>query len=89
VNQIERGRKRGEMLVGDIVIWRDEKFGLHRFWEVEAVVLDSEKEEGLIRLRSLNYKPGHDEFGNAYATTLVPEALLRNAEIFMKSNHSK
>lgn len=66
----------------DIIIWHDEKFGHHRVWEIEAICLGGEGQEGLVRLRSLTEKPGFDENGIKHKTTLVPEPLLRDMPVY-------
>jgi hypothetical protein len=73
--------------VGDIVMWRDKKFGHNRAWEVESILLGAEGVEGLIRLRPMFYKGGSDENGNRQETVLVPECLLRDLEWFAKRVH--
>jgi hypothetical protein len=68
------------MTPGNVLIYRDVKFGHHRYWEVLGVFLGGENEESLIELRSLGEKPG---FGDEItrATTFVPECLTRQLEI--------
>jgi hypothetical protein len=73
--------------VGDILLWRDKKFGHNRAWEVESILLGAEGVEGLIRLRPMFYKGGSDEDGNRQETVLVPECLLRDCEWFAKRTH--
>ncbi len=64
------------LCVGDLIFWRDEKFGKHRFWEVQGVYLGGEEQESLIELKNLLEKPGvPGRTGNA-TTTFVPEPLL-------------
>lgn len=75
------------MTVGDIILWRDKKFGANRAWEVEAVLLGAEGVEGLVRLRPMFWKPGMDENGQRQETVLVPECLLRDLEHFCKIDH--
>lgn len=70
------------MKPGDIVMWRDEQFGHHRFWEIQAICLGAEKQEGLVRLVSLTENAGRDEHGEKHLTTVVPEVLLRNVTIY-------
>lgn len=65
----------------DIVMYRDTKYGHHRFWEIVSVCLGSVGEEGLIELRSFNYAPGTDTEGRRHVTTWVPEPLLRGLPI--------
>jgi hypothetical protein len=67
------------MTVGNVLVYRDEKFGVHRYWEIVGVYLGSLVEESLIELRSISEKPGHD--GEILRpTTFVPECLTRNLE---------
>lgn len=70
------------MKPGDIVMWRDEKFGVHRFWQIEGVHLGGEGQEGLIEIRNLMEKPGVSGPSGQHPTTFVPEPLLRNALIY-------
>ncbi|SDQ98630.1 hypothetical protein SAMN05519103_00313 [Rhizobiales bacterium GAS113] len=65
------------MKPGDIVFWRDDKFGHHRFWEILGVFLGAEGQEGVIELKSLNYRPAHSHVARVHETTFVPEPLLR------------
>lgn len=70
------------MKPGDIVLWRDDKFGKHRFWEIQGVYLGCEGQEGLVELRNLTETPGvPGRTGNA-VTTFVPEPLLRDLTIY-------
>lgn len=71
--------------VGDLLIWRDRKFGHNRVWEVEAVLLGGEGVDGLIRLRPMfDALMAADEDGKRHETVLVPECLLRGLEWFAK-----
>lgn len=67
---------------GDLVFYRDGRFGIHRVWEVSANCLGGDGQEGLVGLRSLVERPGQDEDGNRHDTAWVPECLLRDAEVF-------
>lgn len=70
------------MKPGDLIFWRDDKFGKHRFWQVEGVYLGCDGQEGLVELRNLFEKPGvPGRAGNA-ATTFVPEPLVRNMPLY-------
>ena len=69
------------MNVGDVVYYRDEKCGCHRFYEVLSICLGGTGQEGLIELQCLNETPGHDVNGKLIETTWVPEPLLRNARV--------
>lgn len=73
----EQARETGGMWPGDIVFWRDEKFGVNRFWEIESVLLGAAGQESLIRIRSLNFRAGENEDGHMQETLLVPEPLIR------------
>jgi len=68
------------MNVGNVLIYRDEKFGVHRYWEVVGIYLGSVNEESIIELRSISEKPGHDG-ETLRATTFVPECLTRQLEV--------
>ena len=68
------------MEVGNVLIFRDEKFGHHRYWQVLGVFLGGENEESLIEMRSLGEKPGFAE-ESTRPTTFVPECLTRNLEV--------
>ena len=65
------------MKPGNVLIFKDEKFGHHRYWEVVGIYLGSVNEESLIELRSIGSKPGHDG-DTLRSTTFVPECLTRN-----------
>ena len=65
------------MKPGDIICWTDKKYGRHRFWRVESVILGTENSESLVRIASLSERPGCDEDGARQQTLLVPEVLLR------------
>lgn len=69
------------MNTGDLIVWRDEKFGHHRFWRVEGIYLGAEGQESLIELRSMTERPGASGAGR-HETTCVPEPLLRNATVY-------
>jgi|GEM_PF-5943271 len=73
------------MRTGDIIFYRDERFGHHRFWEVLSICLGGTGQEGLIELQCLNYEPGEDTDGKKHNTTWVPEPLLRNASVYRKN----
>lgn len=80
------------MQVGDFLLWRDEKFGHHRAWKVEAVLLGTEDTEGLVELRPMFKAPGMDADGKRCETVLVPEVLTRNlcrfgGEGFSEASH--
>lgn len=70
------------MQVGDFLLWRDEQFGHHRAWKVEAVLLGTEHTEGLIELRPMFKGPGLDTDGTRRETVLVPEVLTRGLARF-------
>lgn len=72
------------MTPGDIIFWRDEKLGHHRFWEIKGVFLGAVGQESLIELRSLTEKAG-DTYGGLHETTFVPEPLLRNAALYTRA----
>lgn len=74
------------MLVGDIYMYRDDKYGRHLFWEVEAVMIGDAGQESLVRLRTLNCTPGRDEHGEIQETSLVPEPFLRGARRYARSD---
>lgn len=65
------------MKVGDLVFWEDAKFGIHRFWKIESVLLGAVKQESLVRIVSLSHSAGTDEYGDAQTSVLVPEVLIR------------
>lgn len=68
------------MEVGNVLIWRDERFGNHRYYEVVGIFLGGQNEESLIEIRSLGAKPGWaDEM--IRPTTFVPEFLVRTLEV--------
>lgn len=69
------------MKPGDMIVWRDKKFGVNRAWQVEAFLLGALEHESLVRLRPMFEKPGMDEDGNRQETVLVPEVLLRGLEV--------
>lgn len=69
------------MKPGDIVMYRDERFGRHRFWEIEGIYLGGEGQEGLVELRGLNYTPGVSP-SRTHTTTFVPEPMLRALAIY-------
>lgn len=74
-----------EYTVGDMIIWRDAKFGHNRAWEVESVLLGGEGVDGLVRLRPVfDGVLAADEHGQRHETVLVPECLLRGCEWFAK-----
>lgn len=68
--------------VGDILLWRDEKFGRHRAWRVVSVLLGAENQESLIEMESMFERPGFDTDGKRIVTVLVPEVLTRHLTIF-------
>lgn len=70
------------MQPGDIVMWRDEQFGHHRFWEIQGIFLGAEGQEGVIELKSLTEKPAHSYKTQEHPTTFVPEPLLRGVLIY-------
>jgi hypothetical protein len=70
------------MSPGDIVFYRDESFGVHRFWQIKSVCLGGLGQEGLIELHSLTEKPGTDVDGKRHATTWVPEPFIRLMQVY-------
>jgi len=66
------------MKVNDIVLWEDRKFGIHRFWRIESVLLGGVKQESLVRIVSMSHSAGSDEYGNLQTSVLVPEVLIRD-----------
>lgn len=69
------------MKPGDIVKWHDEKFGKHRFWQIEGVFLGAEGQESVVELRNLQERPGTSD-AITHETTIVPEPLLRDCMIY-------
>lgn len=65
------------MAPGDIVVWKDAKFGHHRIWTIESFLYGSTKQESLVRLTSLSHSAGNDENGQEQSSVLVPEVLIR------------
>lgn len=74
------------MQTHDIVFFKDEKCGRHRFWEILGIYLGAEGQESLVQLRSLSERPGKDGRGTEWDTTTVPECLLRNVAIYTPDN---
>lgn len=70
------------MKPGDIVFWRDDKFGHHRFWEIQGVYLGCQGQESLVELKNLTERPGVPGLTGKATTTFVPEPLLRNVTIY-------
>lgn len=70
------------MNVGDILLWRDEKYGQHRAWRVVSVLLGATNTESLIEMESMFERPGMDTDGKRMTTVLVPEVLTRSLTIF-------
>ena len=77
------------MNVSDIVMFYDDQFGKHRFWEIQAICLGAEGQEGVIELRSLSESPGRGADGTIHDTTFVPEPLLRSATIYTPAIRKK
>lgn len=71
-----------DMHVGDILLWRDEKFGRHRAWRVVSILIGAENTESLIEMESMFERPGADADGKRMVTVLVPEVLTRGLTIF-------
>lgn len=72
------------MKPGDIVLWRDDKYGHHRFWEIQGVFHGGLGQESVIELKSLTERPANSGLTQEHPTTFVPEPLLRKAEIFTR-----
>ena len=70
------------MSPGDIVMWQDQQFGKHRFWQIEGVYLGCEGQESLVELRSLTERPGVPGRTGGNGTSFVPEPLIRNLTIY-------
>ncbi len=70
------------MTVGDILLWKDEKFGRHRAWRVLSVILGAEQHEGLIELEPMFERPGNNAYGKPQPTVLVPEVFTRGLTVF-------
>lgn len=66
------------MKPGDLVFWKDEKTGNHRFWEILGVYLGCVGQEGLVELKNLCEKPGVPWRTGGAETTFVPEPLIRD-----------
>lgn len=62
---------------GDIIFWRDEKFGHNRFWEIQGIHLGGEGCESLVEIKSLTEQPG-SAHGARIGRTYVPEPMIRN-----------
>ena len=77
-----------EYTVGDVLIWRDAKFGHNRIWEVEAILLGGEGVDGVVRLKPMFMPFAADEHGQRAESLLVPECLLRDLEWFAKRSHA-
>lgn len=73
------------MTPGDIIFYRDKKFGHHRFYQIEGVHLGGEKQVSYIALRPLNENPALDECGDVMEVMNVPEPLLREAELYCRA----
>jgi hypothetical protein len=68
---------------GDIVFWRDDRFGKHRFWEIQGIYLGAEGQESIVELKNLLEKPGRvSGHTTAFTHTFVPEPLLRHLAIY-------
>lgn len=67
------------MTVGNVLVYRDEKFGVHRYWEIVGVFLGGLDTESLIELRSISERHGHDG-ETPRPTTFVPECLTWHLE---------
>ena len=70
------------MKPGDIVFYRDTKFGKHRFWEIEGIYLGASGQEGLIGLRSLDRSPGVVGTLGELSVVYVPEPMVRNLPVY-------
>lgn len=72
------------MKPGDLIMYRDEKFGRHRFFEVEGVYLGAVGVTGLVGLRPLSEEPGSVGVGEGkpHAVMYVPEVLLRGQTVY-------
>jgi hypothetical protein len=70
------------MKPGDIVMFRDDRFGRHRFWQIRSCCHGALGQEGLIELQNLLEEPGEDTEDRKHVTTWVPEPMLRRLEIF-------
>jgi len=75
------------MKPSDLIFWHDDKFGKHRFYEVQGVFIGADGQESLIELRSLTERPGVAYGKNMPDTTFVPEPLLRACDVY-SLNHS-
>lgn len=74
------------MRPGDIVVWRDRRFGRNRVWEIQGCFHGALGQESVIELKSLTERPAHSYETQEHPTTFVPEPLLRGAEIFTRAN---
>ncbi len=73
------------MKPGDLLMYRDDKFCHHRFYEVRGVFLGGVGQESLVELASLTETPGTaDASGRPVKTSLVPEPLLRGRTVYSK-----
>jgi hypothetical protein len=70
------------MNTGQMIMFRDDKFGYHRFWEILSICYGAVGQEDLIEIRAINFKPGRDTEGREHRTMWVPAALLRKMEIY-------
>ena len=74
------------MQTGDIIFYRDTKFGHHRFYEVQGVFLGGVGQESLVELKSLTEKPGLvTADGVLMPTSFVPEPLLRSWTVYRRT----
>lgn len=74
------------MKPGDIIFCPDNKFGHHRFYEVNGVFLGAENQVSLIEITSLTEKPGSAHGHSLKPEMLVPEPLLRHFTVYQKKD---
>ena len=70
------------LTTGDLVLFRDKKFGHHHLYEVRAVVIGIAQQESIVTLVSLTHNAGRRNDGTPALFMDVPEVLLRSAEVF-------
>jgi hypothetical protein len=64
---------------GDIIEWRDQKFGAHRRWKVHGIHLGGDGQESVISLEAVDRSPAWDEVH--LPLMWVPECLTRQCRI--------
>lgn len=69
------------MKPGDILVWKDQKFGIDRRWRVVGVFHGALGQESLIEMENITERPGWTGEWEWHPRVFVPEVLTRDLTV--------